>query len=60
MKGAMNQNQPHQLRLSEKLIKFKIKEWLINKSIRNFRQTLGLRHSKIVINEFSESVPRNF
>ena len=54
-RGAMNQNQPIQVSLSQKVIRSKIKDWLINKSSHNFRQTLGTRHSKIVINEFSES-----
>ena len=31
-RGAMSQNQPIQLGLSQKVIRSKIKEWLINKS----------------------------
>ena len=54
-RGAMNQNQPIQVGLSQKVIRSKIKDWLINKSSHIFRKTLGTRHSKIVINEFSES-----
>ena len=54
-RGAMSHNQPIKLGPSQKVIRSKIKEWLINKSSHNFRQTPGTRHLKIVINEFSES-----
>ena len=42
------------LGISQKAVRTSVRNWLVEKSSQNFRQTLGTRHSKIVIKEFVE------
>ena len=62
-RGAMSRNLPIQLGLSIKVTRSKIKEWLINKSNHNFRQTLlvqvqGIQRWSLM--SFRNLEPRSF
>ena len=60
-RGAMNRNRSETIELgtSQKAVRTSVRKWLIDKSTQNFRQTLGTRHSKIVISKFSEQRASN-
>ena len=55
-RGAMNIHGTRKIKLgiSQKAVRTSARNWLVEKSSQNFRQTLGTRHSKIVIKEFVE------